>query len=147
MPGGETVQFPSYDPAGNLLQRIDGNNTTTNYLYNDAESLLTDIQYPATPALNVHFGYDSYGRRNSMTDGVGSHAYGYNNADALTGTTTTYTSLPAQAISYAYYPDGSRSISSTRRAAAASYLNSAACSIRAAVAARRRRRACPPPRL
>ncbi|MCA1568617.1 MAG: DUF6531 domain-containing protein [Acidobacteria bacterium] len=108
MPGGETMQFPSYDDAGHLLQRIDGNNVTTNYLYNDAENLLTDIQYPATPALNVHFGYDNYGRRTSMTDGAGSHGYSYNDADALTGTTTTYTGLPAQAVSYLYYPNGSR---------------------------------------
>jgi RHS repeat-associated protein len=113
MPGGETVQFPSYDSAGNLLQRIDGNGVTTNYLYNDPESQLTDIQYPATPALDVHFGYDSYGRRNSMTDGAGNHAYAYNNADALIGTTTTYTGLPAQAISYSYYADGSRQTMTT----------------------------------
>lgn len=108
MPGGETVQFPSYDPAGNLLQRIDGNNVTTNYLYDDAEGRLTDIQYPATPALNAHFGYDSYGRRTSMTDGSGCHAYAYNNLDILTSQTTAYTGLPARTISYAYYPDGSR---------------------------------------
>ncbi|MGI9106914.1 MAG: hypothetical protein ACR2G4_11770, partial [Pyrinomonadaceae bacterium] len=108
MPGGETVQFPSYDFAGNLLQRIDGNNVTTNYLYNDAESLLTDIQYPATPALNVHLGYDGYGRRTSMTDGTGSHSYVYGNANELQSATTTYNGLPAQTISYSYYPDASR---------------------------------------
>src|SRR5262249_34955760 len=68
MPGGEVTQFPLYDNAGNLLQRIDGNNVTTNYVYNDAESLLTDIQYPATTDLNVHFTYDGYGRRSGMTD-------------------------------------------------------------------------------
>lgn len=108
MPGGQTIQFPSYDSAGNLLQRIDGNNVTTNYLYNDAENLLTDIQYPATPSLNVHFGYDSYGRRTSMTDSAGSHTYAYGDADELQNTTTNYTGLPSQIISYAYYPNGSR---------------------------------------
>lgn len=61
MPGSEVTQFTSYDNAGNLLQRIDANNVTTNYVYNDLESLLTDIQYPATTSLNVHFTYDSFG--------------------------------------------------------------------------------------
>jgi RHS repeat-associated protein len=113
MPGGETIQFPSYDFAGNLLQRIDGKSVTTNYVYNDPENLLTDIQYPATPALNVHFGYDSYGRRNSMTDATGSHAYSYNDADALTSVVTTYTGLPAQTIAYGFHPDGSRQTMTT----------------------------------
>lgn len=89
MPGGERVQFPAYDLAGNLLQRIDGNGITTNYLYTDAERKLTDIQYPATPSLNVHFGYDSYGRSSSMIDSSGSQSY---------------TGLSAQTISYGYYP-------------------------------------------
>ena len=57
----ETTQFPSYDNDGNLLQRIDGNEVITNYLYTDPESLLTDIQYPASTSLNVQFTYDSYG--------------------------------------------------------------------------------------
>jgi len=108
MPGGQIIQFPSYDFAGNLLQRIDGNNVTTNYLYNDAENLLTDIQYPATPSLNVHFGYDNYGRPISMSDSTGSHSYSYGNSNELQSATTTYTGLPAQTISYAYYANGSR---------------------------------------
>ena len=108
MPGGETIQFPSYDPNGNLLQRIDGNGVTTNYLYADPENLLTDIQYPATPNLNVHFGYDGYGRRSSMSDGTGNQTYTYGNLDELLSATTTYTGLSAQTISYGYYADGSR---------------------------------------
>jgi len=108
MPGNEVTQFSSYDNAGNLLQRVDGNNVTTNYIYNDAESLLTDIQYPATSSLNVHFDYDSFGRRSSMTDSTGSQSYSYGNLDELLSVNTTYTGLSAKTISYAYYPDGSR---------------------------------------
>ena len=108
MPGSEVTQFTSYDNDGNLLQRIDGNNVTTNYLYNDAESLLTDIQYPATTSLNVHFTYDSYGRRSGMTDSTGSQSYSYGNLDELLSNTTTYTGLSAKTISYSYYPNGSR---------------------------------------
>lgn len=113
MPGGQTTQFPSYDNDGNLLQRIDGNGVVTNYLYSDPESLLTDIQYPANTSLNVHFGYDTFGRRSSMTDGAGSHSYNYGNLDELLSETTTYTGLAAQAISYAYYPNGSRQTMTT----------------------------------
>jgi RHS repeat-associated protein len=108
MPGTEVVQFSSYDNAGNLLQRIDANSVTTNYIYNDSESLLTDIQYPATTSLNVHFTYDSYGRRSGMTDGTASHSYSYGNLDELVSAATTYTGLSAKTISYSYYPDGSR---------------------------------------
>lgn len=113
MPGGETTQFPSYDNDGNLLQRIDGNGVVTNYLYADPESLLTDIQYPASTGLNVHFGYDPFGRRSSKTDGTGSHSYSYGNLDELLSTTTTYTGLAAKTISYAYYPNGSRQTMTT----------------------------------
>lgn len=108
MPGSEVTQFPSYDNDGNLLQRIDGNSVVTNYLYTDSESLLTDIQYPATTSLNVHFGYDGYGRRSSMSDGTGSESYSYGNLDELLSASTTYTGLSAKTISYQYYPNGSR---------------------------------------
>jgi RHS repeat-associated protein len=108
MPGSEVTQFTSYDNDGNLLQRIDGNGVTTNYVYNDAESLLTDIQYPATTSLNVHFTYDSFGRRSGMTDSTGSQSYSYGNLDELLSKTTTYTGLSAKTISYTYYLSGSR---------------------------------------
>jgi RHS repeat-associated protein len=113
MPGGETTQFPSYDNDGNLLQRIDGNGVVTNYLYTDSESLLTDIQYPASTSLNVQFAYDSYGRRSSMSDSTGSQSYSYGNLDELLSASTTYTGLSAKTISYAYYPNGSRQTMTT----------------------------------
>jgi RHS repeat-associated protein len=113
MPGSEVTQFTSYDNDGNLLQRIDGNSVTTNYVYNDAESLLTDIQYPATTSLNVHFTYDSYGRRSGMTDSTGSHSYNYGNLDELLSATATYTGLAARTISYSYYLNGSRASMTT----------------------------------
>ena len=108
MPGGEVTQFTSYDNAGNLLQRIDGNNITTNYVYDDPEGLLTDIEYPASTSLNVHFEYDAYGRRESMTDANGTQDYSYGNLNELLSVTTTYTGISAKTISYSYYPNGSR---------------------------------------
>lgn len=108
MPGNEVTQFTSYDNDGKLLQRIDGNNVITNYIYNDAESLLTDIQYPASSSLDVHFTYDSFGRRSGITDSTGTHSYSYGNLDELLSVATTYSGLPTKTISYSYYPNGSR---------------------------------------
>ena len=108
VPGSEVTQFTSYDNDGNLLQRIDGNGVTTNYVYNDPESLLTDIQYPATTGLNVHFTYDTYRRRSGITDSTGSQSYSYGNLDELLSLTTTYTGLTAKTISFTYYANGSR---------------------------------------
>jgi RHS repeat-associated protein len=112
-PGGATLQYPSYDAAGHLLQRIDGRGWVTNYTYSDPESRLTAVQYPAATSLNVALGYDGYGRRSSMTDGTGSHSYTYDDRDALTAETTTYTGLPARSVSYTFHPNGSRATMTT----------------------------------
>jgi RHS repeat-associated protein len=107
--GIDSIQFPAYDAVGNALQRVDGRNQTTNYVYNDPGNALTDVQYPLPAAgLNVHLTYDSYGRRATMTDGTGIHAYAYDDRDGLTSETTTYTGLAAKTVSYTYNPDGSR---------------------------------------
>ncbi|HEV2705809.1 MAG TPA: RHS repeat-associated core domain-containing protein [Pyrinomonadaceae bacterium] len=108
MPGSQVIQFPLHDSSGRVLRRIDGNGVVTNYSYDDSENLLTDVQYPATPALNVHFSYDSFGRRTSMTDGTGTHTYTYGDLDELRSVTTSYTDVSAQVVSYDYYPNGSR---------------------------------------
>jgi YD repeat-containing protein len=113
MPGNEVTQFTSYDNAGNLLQRIDATGVTTNYVYNDSESRLTDIQYPSTTSLNVHFTYDGYGRRSGMTDNAGSQAYSYGNLDELLSVATTYSGLSAKTVSYSYYANGSRASMTT----------------------------------
>lgn len=124
-PTGDTAQFPSHDPNGNILQRVDGRGVVTNYVYNDPESLLTDVQYPATPSLNVHYDYETYGRLQAVTDS----AYGtfnangtvntqgktftYDDADLVTSIQTCFrtpagTLLLAQTQSYLYWPNGSR---------------------------------------
>lgn len=108
-PGGETTQFPSYDATGRLLERVDGNGVHTLYTYGDAEGHLTSISYPATPALDVEFSYDEYGRKTLMTDSTGVIAYSYTCCEGtLTSVTTHYTSLPEVTIYYTYYPDGTR---------------------------------------
>ena len=107
-PNGDTMQLPSYDANGDPLQRIDGRGVVTNFVYNDPESRLTDIQYPVTPALNVHVTYDRYGRKTGLTDGSGSQSAAFDDLNNLTSVVTTYTGLPAQTLTYGYNPDGSR---------------------------------------
>ena len=106
-PGGDTIQFTSYDALGNILQRIDGRGVVTNFTYNDVENRLTDIQYPASNAINVHLTYDSYGRKSTLSDGVGSRTVVFDDKDSPLSIVTTFTSLPGKTISYSYYPDGS----------------------------------------
>ncbi len=107
-PGGDKVTFAAYDNNGNLLQRVDGRGVVTNYLYNDPESKLTDVQYPATPAINVHVVHDGYGRVTGITDGTGSQTITYDDLDNKVQDDTTYTNLPQETVSWNYNPDGSR---------------------------------------
>src|SRR5262249_50821143 len=106
--GPDSVRFPSYDNIGNLTQRIDGRGVETDYSYNDAESLLKTISYPATPALNVSLSYDSFSRLATKSDGAGSYTYNYDDLNGLTSKTTTYTGLTAKTVSYTFNNDGSR---------------------------------------
>ncbi len=105
--GYDIVSFTSFDNLGHTLQRVDGRGVVTNFVYDDPENKLTDLQYPATPGINVHIAYDAYGRRQSRSDGSGSQAWSYDFNDLLLTATTTYTGLPAQTLTYAYNPDES----------------------------------------
>ena len=102
-PGGDALQFPAYDGAGNVLKRIDGRGTETDYVYDDPEDQLTAIHYPGAPSLDVQYSYDPYGRTAAMTDATGSTAYGYDDSDVATGIVTTYAGLPGKTISYEFY--------------------------------------------
>jgi len=104
----DTTSFTNYDGNGDQLSRVDGNNVTTGYTYNDPQSRLTDITYPSGTIGSVHFAYDSYGRRQSMTDGTGGQTYAYDDDDALTAKNVTWTGFTAKTISYGFYPNGSR---------------------------------------
>ena len=104
----DTIQLTAYDANGNILTRIDGRGTTTNYVYNDPESRLTDVQYPSNTALNVHCDYDAYGRPQAVTDGVGVRSSVYDDLDGITSITTTYTGQTPKTLSYTYYANGTR---------------------------------------
>ncbi|MHB1459602.1 MAG: hypothetical protein ACYC0V_22045, partial [Armatimonadota bacterium] len=134
-PGGASIQYPEHDGVGNVLQRIDANTAVTKYHYsdpvpddpNDKSVLgqLTHIEYPDTPDLDVHFGYDSYGRLTEAWDGVLTrdngntirtynafrNQYTFDDLNIVTNTTTAYYAnqqlLMSRQLSYQYYPDGS----------------------------------------
>ncbi|BDI34177.1 hypothetical protein CCAX7_62280 [Capsulimonas corticalis] len=112
-PGGDTTQMTSYDLNGNPLTRIDGRGVETDYVYNDVESLLTDVLYPLHTDNNVHVTFDGYGRRGSATDNTGTRTYNYNDNDLTTSATTAYVGAPSKTFAYAYYPNGSRKTMST----------------------------------
>ena len=108
-PNGSTVQATAFDANGNMLTTIDRRGTTRTCVYNDPESRLTDIQFPNTPALNVHITWDAYGRRTNVSESTGQRNYFYDDNDAIVQADTKYTSLPIQSLIYSYYQDGSRS--------------------------------------
>ena len=65
----------AYDEVGNRISVTDANLAVTQYVYDDANRL-TDIDYLGSEP-DVNFVYDPAGRRTSMTDGVGSTTWTY----------------------------------------------------------------------
>ena len=113
--GADSLRF-TYDLAGNMVTRTDGNGVTTSYNHSsDSESLLTQIQYSDGVTPSVSFAYDAYDRMVTKTDGSGTTTFGpngqagYDDLDNPLNVQTTYANLPAQLVQYSYWPDGSRS--------------------------------------
>lgn len=105
-----------YDAAGNVTQATDARGVVTHYTY-DALNRPLSRNYPATPSLNVQYGYDAtaggnhgIGRRTSIQDASGTLAYIYNARGDLTVQTHTAMmegALRTEALGYAY-DDASR---------------------------------------
>ena len=89
--------------ANDLPQTVaNQRNITVTNSYN-TRNLLTGVSYSdTTPA--VSFGYDTYGARNSMTDGEGQTTYSYNSFRQLQSETRAFTGLPGKSfvLSYIY---------------------------------------------
>ncbi|HEY2961020.1 MAG TPA: hypothetical protein VGJ37_01290, partial [Pyrinomonadaceae bacterium] len=108
-PGTATVYTYNADDTVNTI--TDARGTTTTYGYN-ARHLVTAINYTApadiTPRSNATFGYDAAGNRTSMTDGVGSRSYSYDQLSRMSSETTNFTGLSGSyTLSYAYNLAGS----------------------------------------
>jgi RHS repeat-associated protein len=92
----------SYDVAGNRVELIDANEATTSYSYDELNRLVL-IDYPSTDH-DVVFTYDAAGHRLSMTDGLGTTSWTYDDLDRPLTTTDPFDNT----VSYAYDALGNR---------------------------------------
>src|SRR6185369_1981375 len=100
---GTTSFTYNVDDTTNVM--TDARGSTTTYGYNPRR-LVTSITYGASSGVaataNVSFGYDAAGHRTSMTDGMGSVSYVYNNLAQLTSETRNFTGVGSYTLSYGY---------------------------------------------
>ncbi|MBS1708233.1 MAG: hypothetical protein JSS65_05865 [Armatimonadetes bacterium] len=104
----DKVTYDTYDAVGNLTQLTDGRGTVKKFHYDDADGLLTWVEYPAFPAQNVTVSYDTLDRTSNVVDGAGTSSWTYDDLGGVLTGTRTYTSLSAKTFTYSYNPDGSR---------------------------------------
>ena len=113
---GTTVNL--YDAAGNLTQSTDARGVVVQYAY-DALNRLTAITYPASPAENVTYTYDTgtngIGRLASISDASGSITFAYDDRGNVTAETrvidgqsyaTAYSFDLADKLTAMTYPSG-----------------------------------------
>lgn len=95
----------SYLANGRMQTITDARGATTTFSYNNRR-LVTGISFgvPAGVAAtsNVTAGYDAAGNRTSMTDGLGSVSYVYDQLSRMTSETRTFTGVGSFQLSYAY---------------------------------------------
>jgi YD repeat-containing protein len=109
--GANTTWY--YNADDSVQQVVDPRGATTNFTYNDARGLLTNVTYssPNTTQIpdapSVSFGYDAVGNRITMTDGTGTAGYAYDSLSRLTSETKTLTGLTGNfTIAYGYHIGG-----------------------------------------
>ncbi|MFZ0748639.1 MAG: RHS repeat-associated core domain-containing protein, partial [Pyrinomonadaceae bacterium] len=95
----------SYFADETVQTLTDARGATTTFAYN-ARQQPTSITYgvpagvAATP--NVSFGYDAAGNRTSMTDGMGSMSYAYDQLSRVTSETRTFSGAGSFTLGYSY---------------------------------------------
>lgn len=101
-----TATVYAYNADDTVQSVTDARGASATYTYNNNRRLVTRISYepagdvPDTP--DAFFGYDAVGNRTSMTDGLGSQSYNYNQLSRMTAETRTLTSLGSFALNYQY---------------------------------------------
>lgn len=99
------VTIYSYYADDSVERMTDARGATTTFTYNNRRSV-TGITYgvpggvATTP--NLTFTYDAAGNRKTMTDGLGSVNYVYDQLSRMTSETRTFTGVGSFALSYAY---------------------------------------------
>jgi len=100
---GTTTFSYNVDDTTNVM--TDARGATTTFGYNPRRPV-TSLTYGATAGVaataNVSFGYDAAGHRTSMSDGLGSVTYNYNNLAQLTSETRNFTGVGSYALTYGY---------------------------------------------
>lgn len=100
-----TATVYAYNTDDTVQSVTDARGAAATYTYNNRH-LVTGINYSApagiTPTSNVTVGYDAAGNRTSMTDGLGSASYNYNQLSQMTSETRTITGLGNFTIGYDY---------------------------------------------
>jgi len=100
----------SYYGDDTLNTTTDARGAKTIYSYNPRH-LLSGLTYDLSnviagqnvqPTSNATFGYDAAGNRTSMTDGLGSMSYAYDQLSRLTSETRTFTGVGSFTLSYGY---------------------------------------------
>jgi len=100
----------SYNQDDTTNTVTDARGAKTVFTYN-ARRLPTNITYDLSSVISgqnvadtpgVAFAYDAAGHRTSMTDGLGSVSYNYNNLSQLTSETRNFTGVASLTLSYGY---------------------------------------------
>jgi YD repeat-containing protein len=96
----------NYNPDETPSSVVDARGASQTFGYNNNRRLVTGITYtapegiPATP--NVSFAYDAVGNRTSMSDGLGSVSYVYDQLSRLSAETRTISGLGTYPLNYTY---------------------------------------------
>jgi RHS repeat-associated protein len=114
----------SYNPDDTLNVMTDARGATATYGYNPRH-LVTSITYGGATGVattaNVSFAYDAAGNRTSMTDGMGTMSYNYNNLAQLTSETRSFNGVGSYTLSYGYNLAGELSSITNQWGAQVSY--------------------------
>jgi YD repeat-containing protein len=101
-----TATVFAYNSDDTIDSVTDARGASATYSYNNNRHLATGITYGApsgiTPTSTVTFGYDAVGNRTSMSDGMGSASYSYNQLSQMTSETRSFTGLGSFTLGYDY---------------------------------------------
>jgi YD repeat-containing protein len=95
----------NYNADDTVQSVTDARGASQTFTYNNRR-LVKDISYSAPAGINstapVSYDYDAAANRTSMTDGMGSMSYSYDQLSRLTSETRTLTGIGTYPLSYAY---------------------------------------------